>query len=106
MTTNVQTDEGILRLDFDPKAHKTPESAARALYEALKPHVVARGQNPETELSLLSPDQTAETGYGKSWWVIWEAGPWEWSIPASFALHGDGWWTEPYWGFDLQFFED
>ena len=104
----IRTDEGVMTLNFNPTEHKTAEAAAKALHAALIPHVELRGQNPSIELSIHSPNETPEycpTG-DKSWWVIWEAGPYDWGVIASFDAHGPSWWTEPYWGFDLLFIED
>lgn len=105
--TIIRTDEGTLTLDFDPAAHKTAEAAAKALYEALLPKVRAAGQTPDYELAIRTPDETPRylVGGYRAWWVVWEAGPFDWAINASFRLHRPEWWTEPYYGFDLLFYD-
>lgn len=96
-----------LPIQYNPANYNNCESAAKAFYEALKPVVEAYGQNPETELFISPPDKTAERGYGRQWQVSWEAGPYEWGIVASMDfMFGNGWYTEPYYSFDLCFTED
>lgn len=81
------------------------KKAAKAVYDALKPLVIAAGQKPEIELSMRGP---ADHHYaGKCWLVCWEAGPYEWGIPASFAaLEASGKLCEPYYSFDLCFYDN
>lgn len=106
-TTIIRTDEGIIRLNYNPRDFKSAEAAAKGLYEALKPVVRSFGQNPGTELALMSPKEAKEHNQVEGWWVIWEAGPFEWGIIASLTdFHTADWWTEPYWGFDLIFYDD
>ena len=101
--------EKPISIDFRPSAHKTPESAAKAFYEALIPVVTAYGQSPEHELFILTPEEASKREYGNCWVVSWEAGPYRWGINMSLGgmwnRNGDngGWFTEPYYSFDLCF---
>lgn len=94
-------------LDFDPAEHKTAESAAKGMYEALVKACKAYGQDPAWEVHIKTPEQYKAWGGGcEAWYVSWEAGPWEWAIGASFEATGPGWHTEPYHSFDLVFYDD
>lgn len=93
-----------LPIDFNPAEYDNPEDAAKAFFEALKPVVEMYGQDPEIECGLRSPAESE----GNGWQVWWEAGPWEWGIVASLEwLHNikAGWFTEPYYSFDVCFVE-
>lgn len=103
---NIETEFGPLSVDFDPTAYKTPAGAAKALHKALHPVCKAFGQNPDIELMLFDPDKSEEYIGSRAWRVCWEAGPYEWAYTASDEVHGDKWVTEPYYSFDLLFYED
>jgi hypothetical protein len=93
---------------YDPSQYDTCETAAEAFYKALRNTVTLYGQNPDTECGIFTPDQAAEREYGHTWVVWWEAGPFEWGIVASgeFMFNREaGWFTEPYFSFDLTFTE-
>lgn len=60
-----------------------PEGAAKRLYRYLRKLSVERGQNPDIEVSLLTPEQSEEHGYGRCWRVMWESGPFEWAVALS-----------------------
>lgn len=81
------------------------------------------GMDPSIECSLLSPKKSAKLGYGPYWYVMWEAGPYQWGT--NLALDGvtfkqmDGpfdrktpelvmgnpsdWYLESYYSFDVGF---
>ena len=101
----IQTEVGPLGLDFDAAKFKTKAGAAKALYKALCKLAKAMGQDPDIEVSLYTPEQSFARGYTTGWQVQWEAGPYQWAIGASFqvANHKAGWYTEPYYSFDLCF---
>lgn len=91
-------------IDFDPQQHETMEGAAKALYAALCVKAKAIGMNPDSEVFIRTPEQNAAAGYGACWHVSWEAGPFDWAIGASFnCSNSPHWYTEPYYGFDLDF---
>lgn len=103
----IQTEVGSIEINFDPAKYKTAAGAAKGLHKALsKLSKEVYGQNPSIEIFIYSPKQTVKHGYGSCWRVCWESGPYEWAIPASFEVknYEDGWYTEPYYSFDLCFF--
>lgn len=92
-----------IKMDYEPRAYRTKEEAAKGLYEALRKHAAnIYGQSPG-EVFIQTPDESAASGYGRNWRVCWEAGPFEWAIGASFQVTGPWGFTEPYYGFDLCF---
>tara|TARA_E500000305_G_scaffold107218_2_gene106860 strand:- start:186 stop:533 length:348 start_codon:yes stop_codon:yes gene_type:complete len=93
-------------LDFNPKEHKTAESAAKALHKALCERAEAEGQKPELEVHIWTPEEEKKRNGHACWRVSWEAGPYEWAIGASFEITGPWGYTEPYYSFDLCFEED
>jgi len=93
-------------LDFDPGKYKTCAGAAKALYKALCKRAKAEGMDPDVEVKIYTPKETLEWGMGYACWrVVWEAGPFEWAIGASFAITGPWGYTEPHYSFDLCFVE-
>jgi len=95
-----------IELDFDASKYKTKAGAAKAFYKALcKLAKEVYDHDPAYEVHLTSPKETAELGYGNCWRVGWEAGPYQWAYSASFQVcnHEAGWFTEPYYSFDLCF---
>ncbi len=94
-----------LMLLFNPSTLLTPEDAAKAFYEQMKPVVTAYGQKPETELFLFTPEIAHGRGYGSNWMVSWEAGPYRWAHDASteWCYNSPHWMTEPQHSFDLCF---
>jgi hypothetical protein len=103
------TEYGSIELNFEPSKYKTPAGAAKAFYKALLELQKGWGNSEEyarKETLLLTPERSEALGYGRCWRVMWESGPFEWAIPASFEAHGSGWYTEPYYSFDLGFYEN
>ena len=84
-----------ISIRWDPAEHDTKESAARALYRALRDPCIAMGMDPDVELILRTPDECG------SWWILWESGPAYWSV-AVFAMGSWGF-CETEYGFDLIF---
>ncbi len=96
------------------------QDAAKALYEFIQTHFLAGD-----ECSLWSPDEAEDLGYGRFWHVRWEAGPFEWGVlltlgecmwlsefdlkhdhrPEVLLERGKGWYTEPWFAFDVGFIE-
>lgn len=94
-----------IKLDYDPYSYKTVEAAAKGLGAALTKLATKMGQNA-SEVAVFDPQRSQEAGTGKGWRVIWEAGPYDWAIGASFKITGPWGYTEPYYGFDLCFVEN
>ena len=94
---------------IDLSSHKTKAGAAKALYNHLCKCAKAEGQNPDMEVIIKTPEEAKTHGVGNCWWVSWEAGPYQWAIGFSLGGRGSnfeaGWYTEPYYGFDLCFTE-
>ena len=94
---------------------KTPAGAAKALYRAVREASEAIGQKPDIEVSLMTPERSAQLGYGKAWRVMWEAGTDEWGIKASMGNFGviaakwdrskTDWYMEPHHSFDVGFYK-
>jgi len=96
-----------INVDFDPAKYKSKSEAAQALHKELCKMAKKLGQDPKTEVFITSPQKSAEMGYGNCWRVSWEAGPYQWAIGTSFQVlnREAGWYTEPYYSFDLCFTE-
>ena len=86
---------------------KTAKTAATRAYKFLRKKAAQYGMNPDCEVGISPP----KSGHYPSkddhvWWVTWESGPFEWAIAGSFAaMDGAGALVEPYYGFDLAFYE-
>jgi hypothetical protein len=95
--------------NIDLTGYTSKAAAADALYKHLRELAAAIGQNPDIEVAILNPEQAEAHGVGRNWWVCWEAGPSMWAV--GYSLSGlarnfeAGWYTEPYYGFDLSFCE-
>ena len=97
-------DGDYLTIDWEPQKYKTKAAAAKALYRSLRAACERIGMNPDIEVSIFNPEQAEAHGYvGKAWHVIWESGPYDWGVSNFFA--GPWGYCEPYWGFDLAFYE-
>jgi len=94
-------------IDFDPEKYKSHETAANALYEALvKFAVKSYGMTEElarNEIHCWPPERTEQYSGTRAWCVVWESGPFEWSIGMSMQLRGPWGYCEPYYSFDLHF---
>lgn len=102
--------------------NKTPERAARKLYEYLCEVSTDIGQDPSIEVFLWTPEEAAKRGRGAFWCVSWESGPYEWAHSLSggeslysgegmggapeVLLDGPKWYVEPHYSFDLVFVPD
>lgn len=93
-----------IEINFDPSKYKTPASAAKAFYRAIAKLNKKYGLN-ENEVILMNPKRAEEYSGIKAWAVVWEAGPYEWAIEASFEVYGPWGHAEPYYSFDLHFFK-
>ena len=89
-------------MTFNPNKYKTAKDAAKAFYKFLA------AKYGKEEVFIYSPEETAKNMGNNyyNWWVTYEAGEFDWAIPASFKIAGATWHTEPYYGFDLMFFDD
>tara|TARA_R110000803_G_C11961651_1_gene318792 strand:- start:410 stop:742 length:333 start_codon:yes stop_codon:yes gene_type:complete len=99
--------QSYIKKHFTPDDYKTKHGAAKALHAVICKVAKIFGHNPDIEVSLMNPEKSEACGYGKQWRVMWEAGPYEWAIGVSLSSYGssskNGWFTEPYYSFDLGF---
>lgn len=87
------------QIDFDPNAYKDRTAAAVAFYAALQKFAKDNGYNPDNV--ILNPSY--HTGISQC--VCWEEGPYQWGQYMTGSLHAHGWYTEPYYSFDVCFTE-
>ena len=90
-------------MTFNPNKYKTAKDAAKAFHNFLA------AKYGKEEVFIYSPKKTIKMLGAKNyacWWVTHEGGEFDWAIPASFKIAGATWHTEPYYGFDLMFFDD
>lgn len=85
-----------------------PGEAARKAYEYIRQSAVACDMDPDIETFIAKPDEREESG--GNWWVVWEAGFYDWGLNLSFDKRVSSkrgkWFCECYWGFDLIFVSD
>jgi hypothetical protein len=102
--TKLQTEYGPIAIDYDPTKYKAKAAAAKALHKALRKVCGDMGGNPDTELFIQTPEESARAGCGHNWRVGWESGPYQWAVGTSFEVENNPhWYTEPYYSFDLCF---
>jgi len=76
---------------------KSAKGQAEAVYRVLRDFASSTGHNPDVECFCRKE--------GNTWTVSYEAGPYQWAIVASEALGQLGVFAEPYYSFDLCFYE-
>ena len=85
----------FLNLPEKQTAHQLAKRAERVLRRYAK----GVGMDPDIEVGLFQEREG-------TWRVGWEAGPFEWAIPASFAIiDACGRLCEPHYSFDLTFYD-
>ena len=83
----------------------TAEQAAKACHELLRQVAEAGGQDPDQEVFIRAPGEPRHYDDLACWCVCWEAGPYDWAIPASIELTArTRKVVEPWYGFDLSFY--
>lgn len=90
------TDVG--QIDFDPQEYKDKADAASAFCEALKRFARENGYDPKGV--IMHPDYQ-----DSPLCVCWEEGPYQWGQYMTEYLHAHGWYTEPFYSFDVTFTE-
>lgn len=99
----------VMTIDYDPSRYTTAEDAAQAFHAALVAAMADSEEyynyDPDIETSLFAPDRTVDYSGSSHWCVLWESGPYEWAIGASWQVRGPWGHTEPYYSFDLHFYE-
>ena len=82
------------------------ETAAKATHGVLLALATEAGYNTKY-VFLRAPGEKRHTPDGTAHWqVCWEEGPYEWAIPASMAIGDAGILAEPYYSFDLTFYDE
>jgi hypothetical protein len=81
---------------------KKAANMAKAAHAVLRKHSAAGGQNPDIEVFIKKP---SDRHWGDRCWIAcWESGPYQWGVPASFAIiAATGKLAETQYGFDLLF---
>ena len=84
---------------------KNAETMAKAAHGVLRDAARLHGQDPDSEVAIRAPGEARHFDNTRCWTVVWEAGPYDWAIPASMGITvGAGKLCEPYYGFDLCFY--
>lgn len=100
----LHTGYGPIQIDYDPAKYKSKAAAAKAFHKALRGVCRNMGMNPDIEIFIQTPEQSANAGCGRNWRVCWESGPFEWAAGTSFEVSNmPHWYTEPHYSFDLCF---
>ena len=82
----------------------SPSNAARRVYAVCRKAAEAWGMKPDIEVALRRPGEAKCYGTDQSWYVTFEAGPYEWAVAASLNVDTRGKvLAEPYYSFDLSF---
>lgn len=97
------TEYGSLNLDYNPAKYAVVEEAAVAFHKAICALAKKMGYDPDTEIWIKNPAESAAHGYVNAWHVVWESGPFEWGC--EIFVYGSWGHCETYWGFDLAFYE-
>lgn len=80
-------------------------AAALAVHALCVAKAKAEGMNPDIEVAIRSPGKPRHHAQTDCWSVCFEAGPYEWAIDASLHNPPNRVIAEPYYGFDLSFYD-
>lgn len=101
----MKTIDDTLRDAVNALPVKNAENAAKAVHAALVALATEAGYNTKY-VFLRAPGERRHTPNSDCWQVCWEEGPYEWAIPASMAIGDAGILAEPYYSFDLDFYDN
>ena len=87
------------------KTALTPHAAALAVHALCAAKAKAENMKPDIEVAIHSPGQERHHSHTNCWSVCFEAGPYDWAVDASLNAFGGKVFAEPYYGFDLSFYE-
>jgi hypothetical protein len=87
------------------KTALTPHAAALAVHGLCVAKAKAEGMKPDIEVAIHSPGRPRHHSQTNCWGVCFEAGPYEWAVDASLNALGGKVFAEPYYGFDLSFYD-
>jgi hypothetical protein len=80
-------------------------AAALAVHALCIAKAKAEGMKPDIEVAIRSPGQPRHHSENNCWGVCFEAGPYDWAVDASLDAFGGKVMAEPYYGFDLSFYD-
>lgn len=84
-----------------------PEAVAKVVYEVVRKFAGDVGMKPDIECDYVEPGAQKHIPAQNGWTVVFEAGPYDWAIEASFlVISRTGVSCEPYYGFDLTFYRE
>ena len=83
----------------------SPQAAALAVHALCRAKAFADGMKPDIECAIHAPGEPRHHDQTNCWSVCFEAGPYDWAIDASLNSLSSRVIAEPYYGFDLSFFE-
>jgi hypothetical protein len=83
----------------------TPHAAALAVHALCVAKAKAEGMKPDIEVAIRAPGEPRHHDGIDCWSVCFEAGPYEWAIDASVHTPPNRVIAEPYYGFDLSFYD-
>lgn len=85
-------------------ASTSPAMAAKRVHTICRVAAKAWGMKPDIEVALRKPGEPRCYGTDGTWYVSFEAGPYEWAVAASLNVDTKGKvLAEPYYSFDLCF---
>jgi hypothetical protein len=87
------------------QAAATPHAAALAVHALCVAKAKAEGMKPDIEVAIHRPGQDRHHPQSNCWGVCFEAGPYEWAIDASINVNPSKVLAEPYYSFDLSFYD-
>lgn len=80
-------------------------AAALAVYALCVAKAKAENMKPDIEVAIHRPGQERHHSHTNCWGVCFEAGPYDWAVDASINVSRAKVWAEPYYGFDLSFYD-
>lgn len=99
------TDREFIRLcQLGITAANNPREAAENVYDACRIYAVFHNMDPDIECAIRRPGQPRHHSDTNCWSVAFEAGPYEWAVAVSLN-HDGNILAEPYYGFDLSFYD-
>ena len=97
--------EFITRVATAIETAVSPHAAALAVHALCVAKAKDEGMDPDIECAIRAPGEPRHHDQTNCWSVCFEAGPYDWAIDASLNVMFRKVVAEPYYGFDLSFFE-
>ena len=83
----------------------SPHAAALAVHALCLAKAKDEGMDPDIECAIYAPGEERHHSQINCWSVCFEAGPYDWAVDASLNVMPRKVIAEPYYGFDLSFYE-